>query len=148
MSLSEAYAKAVAQFRALRSEHHIASTFAALEAEQLGSTFGKSEIENLFEREKRSLATWDRKEELDEGALAARKRWKATVERPHVKQLEDENKSWSKGEEYVRLWQTGNRPNYIPALTLEAEPIDLNDQSDPLKLATLVTSPSRRPSAS
>ncbi|KAF8913048.1 mitochondrial ribosomal protein S25-domain-containing protein [Gymnopilus junonius] len=129
LTLSQAYAKAIAQFRALRSEHHIATTFAVMEAEQLGSTFGNSEIENAFQREKRSLATWDRKEELDEGALAARKRWKAIVERQHGKG------EWSKGVEYVKLWQEGSRPNYIPAISTSEE----GPTSESMDLANLLT---------
>jgi small subunit ribosomal protein S23 len=100
----------VAQFRSLRSEHHIATTFAAMEAQELGSTFGTSEIEHSFELQKKGLSTWEKKEEQDEGALAAQKRWKAIVERRHGAD------QWSKGEEYVRLWQQGVKPNYMPVL--------------------------------
>lgn len=111
LSLSDAYTNAVAQYRALRSEHHIATVYAAMEAEHYGSTFGPSENENSVELQKKALQTWSRKEEMDEGALAARKRWKALVEKNHgVNQ-------WTRGEEYVRLWQEGIRPNYSPALT-------------------------------
>ncbi|KIM47819.1 hypothetical protein M413DRAFT_439499 [Hebeloma cylindrosporum] len=110
LSLSDAYARAVAQFRSLRSEHHISTTFAAMEAQELGSTFGISEIEHSFELQKKGLSTWEKKEEQDEGAIAARKRWKAIVERQHGAD------QWSKGEEYVRLWQQGVKPNYMPAL--------------------------------
>ncbi|KAJ3514399.1 hypothetical protein NLJ89_g2400 [Agrocybe chaxingu] len=111
MSLSDAYGRAVAQFRALRSEHHIMTSFAAQEAEELGSTFGESEVESIFEANKRSIATWERKEEMDEGIAAARKRWKAIVGRNHGPN------QWTKGVEYVKLWQEGNKPNYMPALT-------------------------------
>ena len=55
--------------------------------------------------------TFERREELDEGAMAARKRWKAIVER------QDGTKEWTKGEEYVRLWKEGVRPTYAPVLT-------------------------------
>ena len=65
--------------------------------------------------EKKSLLTWERRAELDEGAIAARKRWKAIVDRhPGANQ-------WTKGMEYVRLWKEGVRPNYMPSLTM---PID------------------------
>jgi small subunit ribosomal protein S23 len=118
ISLSDAYTKAVAQYRALCSEHHIATVYAAMEAEHYGSTFGRSENEISVELQKKALQTWSRKEELDEGALAARKRWKALVEKNHgVNQ-------WTKGEEYVRLWQEGIRPNYSPALT---EPVQIDN---------------------
>lgn len=131
LSLSEAYAQAVAQFRALRSEHHIANSIAALEAEQLGTTFGPTQIEESFERQKQSLATWDRKEELDEGVLAAQKRWKAIVNRNHGAE------QWSRGMEYVRLWQEGVKPNYMPALTEAVIPVTkpVVNKVDPLDLS-------------
>ncbi|KAL0951464.1 hypothetical protein HGRIS_008152 [Hohenbuehelia grisea] len=113
--LSEAYSRAVAQFRALRSEHHIATLFATHEATHLGAIFGASENERAYFKELRSLETWSRSEELDEGAMAARKRWKAIVERSGGKQ------EWSKGQEYVRLWKEGIRPTYSPVLTQRAE---------------------------
>ncbi|KAG5654725.1 hypothetical protein H0H81_007481 [Sphagnurus paluster] len=116
--LAEAYTTAVAQFRALRSEHHVATTFAVMEAEHLGAIFSRGEIEHGFEKEKKGLVTFERREELDEGAIAARKRWKAVVER------NDGVKQWTKGEEYVRLWKEGVRPTYAPVLTkpLPAQP--------------------------
>ncbi|KAF7337459.1 37S ribosomal protein S25, mitochondrial [Mycena sanguinolenta] len=109
--LSQAYAQAIAQFRALRSEHHIATTFAVLEAEALGATFVRGEIEHAFEKEKRALATWERLDDIDEGSLAARKRWKMISEK-HVGQSQ-----WSKGVQYVKMWQAGNRVNYSPVMT-------------------------------
>lgn len=119
MSLSEAYARSVAQFRALRAEHHIATTVAIKEAKELGSDFGPSEIERAHEMEIKSLATWERQAELDEGAIAARKRWKGIVERqPGANQ-------WTKGVEYVRLWNEGIRPNYMPQLTTPIQPQDM-----------------------
>jgi len=124
LSLSEAYASSVAQFRALRSEHHISTTVAVKEAEALGSIFGPSEIEEANEMEKKSLLTWERRAELDEGAIAARKRWKAIVDRhPGANQ-------WTKGMEYVRLWKEGVRPNYMPSLTT---PIPQHKQEDLLQ---------------
>ncbi|GLB35963.1 putative mitochondrial ribosomal protein S25 [Lyophyllum shimeji] len=109
--LAEAYKTAVAQFRALRSEHYVATTFAVMEAEYLGAVFSRGEIAHAFEKEKRGLDTFERREELDEGAIAARKRWKAVVERT------EGVKEWTKGEEYVRLWKEGVRPTYAPLLT-------------------------------
>jgi small subunit ribosomal protein S23 len=111
MPLTSAYARAIAQFRSLRSEHHIATSFAALEAEAHGAVFGPGEIERGFEIEKRNLATWERREDLDEGAIAARKRWKAIADRTSGQG------EWSRGQEYVRLWKEGVRPTYLPALT-------------------------------
>lgn len=116
--LSQAYAQAIAQFRALRSEHHIATTFAVLEAEHLGAVFVRGEIEHAFEKEKRALATWERLDDIDEGSLAARKRWKMIAEK-HVGESQ-----WSKGVEYVKMWQAGNRVNYSPAMTSPIEDDD------------------------
>ncbi|TFK36898.1 mitochondrial ribosomal protein S25-domain-containing protein [Crucibulum laeve] len=123
VSLSAAYATAVAQFRALRAERHIATVFAITEAQALGTRFMDTEIEHAFEKEKRSLATWERREELDEGALAARKRWKAIIDK--------DSTEWSKGKEYVRLWKEGVRPTYSPALTMPVEqPIAVHESAD------------------
>lgn len=52
---------------------------------------------------------------MDEGAMAARKRWKAIIERSGG------NEAWSRGEEYVRLWKEGARPTYSAALTEPAQ---------------------------
>ncbi|EAU92728.1 hypothetical protein CC1G_01773 [Coprinopsis cinerea okayama7 len=110
VSLSEAYARSVAQFRALRSEHHVATVFAVMEAEALGGTFAPDEVDRTFQKEAEALETWQLKEKKDEGALAARKRWKAIVEK------RDGVDQWTKGEEYVRLWKEGVRPDYSPIL--------------------------------
>jgi small subunit ribosomal protein S23 len=84
---------------------------AALEAEAYGSVFGPSEIEIGFLKEKKALQTWERKDELDQGALAARKRWRAIIEK------EGGVSEWTKGQEYVKLWKKGIRPTSSPALT-------------------------------
>lgn len=115
MTISESYLRAVAQFRALRSEHHIASAFAVNEAEVFGSVFENTEIENTFEKELKVLESWKQEEQMDEGAIAARKRWKAIVER-NVGESE-----WTKGEEYVKLWKDNVKAEYAPALT---QPVD------------------------
>lgn len=115
LSLSYAYARAVAQFRALRSERHIAMTMAIYEAEHLGAVWQNSEIAHGFQKEIKSLATWERQSELDEGAMAARKRWRS-IAMEHT-----EDREWSKGQEYVRLWKEGFTPKYAPALTEPAK---------------------------
>ncbi|KAJ7675366.1 mitochondrial ribosomal protein S25-domain-containing protein [Mycena rosella] len=122
--LSQAYARSIAQFRALRSEHHIATTFAVMEAEALGGTFVRGEIEHAFEKEKRAVATWEKLEELDEGQLIARKRWKMIAER-HVGETD-----WSQGGQYVKMWREGIRVNYSPALTNPVEDEGEEDESD------------------
>ena len=122
LPLTNAYTAAVAQFRSLRSEHHIARTVALREAEAYGIEFGPSQVDISVAKEDKALGTWHRKAELDAGALAARKRWKTIVER--------EPGPWSRGQEYVRLWQEGVRPTYSPVLSGSApseEDIDLGE---------------------
>jgi hypothetical protein len=83
LSISKAYASAIAQFRALRAEQEVANATAALEAEAYGGSFGQTEIERNFEREGKALQTWTRgASHLDEGEVAARKRWKAGLHSP------------------------------------------------------------------
>ena len=110
--LNRAYAQAIAQYRALRAEHHVATVTAALEAEAYGAKFPMTNIEQNFWKEQRELEGWEKKEELDAGAIAARKRWKAIVDRKGGVGSE-----WSKGQDYVRLWKEGLRPTYMPSLT-------------------------------
>lgn len=114
LNISEAYLRAVAQFRALRSEHHIATTYATLEAETFGAIFENMEIENAFEKERKALELWKQEEQMDESALVAKKRWKAIVER------DIGESEWTKGEEYVRLWKENIKAEYAPQIT---EPI-------------------------
>ena len=117
LPLSEAYKQAIYQFRSLRSEHYIATRHAVTEARYLGATFLPTEIQHAYNKEVRNMDTWQRKEENDEAALTASKRWKANVER------QQGINQWTKGEEYVRLWKEGIQPDYSPALT---EPITQN----------------------
>jgi small subunit ribosomal protein S23 len=111
LPLSDAYSASIAQFRALRSEHDIATTFAALEAEHYGSQFGPTETETGFARELNAIKTWDVDERYDQGAIVARKRWKAVVERDHPMT------EWTGGQQYAKLWREGVRPDYSPAST-------------------------------
>ncbi|KAJ7446404.1 mitochondrial ribosomal protein S25-domain-containing protein [Mycena galericulata] len=122
--LSQAYARAVAQFRALRSERHIATTFAVMEAEALGAVFIRGEIEHAFEKEKRALATWEKLTDMDEGSLVARKRWKMIAD------AHEGETNWSKGVEYVKMWQAGVRVNYSPALT---RAVDEDEGDEPVE---------------
>jgi small subunit ribosomal protein S23 len=110
--LSQAYARAVAQFRSLRGEHHIATTTAALEAEAYGAIFPPTAIEQGFVKEQKQIEAWKSKDELDAGAIVARKRWRAIIERQGRV-----GSKWSKGQDYVRLWKDGVRPTYAPSLT-------------------------------
>lgn len=110
--LSEAYTSAIAQFRSLRSEQHIATAFAAQEAEAYGAVFGPSATAIGFAKEATVLAANRIKsEQMDEGELVARKRWRVKLDRGGPPG------EWTKGQEYVRLWKEGMRPDYAPALT-------------------------------
>jgi small subunit ribosomal protein S23 len=109
MTLSRAYATAVAQFRALRIEQEAATNAAALEAEAYGATFMAGEIEHEFAREGAAIASWTRQAgESDEGEIAARKKWRAIVDRTAG------TGPWTRGTEYQRLWREGQRPDYRP----------------------------------
>ena len=59
--LSEAYARAVAQFRSLRGEHHIATTTAVMEAEAYGAVFAPTAIEQGFAKEQMHIEAWQSK---------------------------------------------------------------------------------------
>ena len=107
LPLSEAYATAVTQFRALRSEHHIATRVAVAEAEAYGAVFGPTETEKGFLKEEEHLKTWETSKSSERGSLEARKRWKAIADR------KGNVGAWTRGEEYVRLWREGIRPNYV-----------------------------------
>jgi small subunit ribosomal protein S23 len=112
VSLSNAYATAVAQYRALRSEHHLMSAFAAQEAESYGARFGRTPIEEGFRAESAILRRNERRQlEADNEERIALKRWRANVG-PAGPAGE-----WSKGREYVRLWREGVRPDYARSLT-------------------------------
>jgi len=111
LSLINAYSATVAQFRSLRAEHHISSAISLLEAESYGISFGPSQVDIVFDKEEKALQTWMGKNNLDAQALAARKRWKAIIERTAAVS------AWTRGQEYTRLWKEGVRPDYSPVLT-------------------------------
>ena len=108
--LTHAYAAAVAQFRALRSEHQIMTQIALLEAEHYGIQFGPSLSEKTFEEEEKALTSWQKGVQADAMENAARKRWRMIPEKVGTPG------AWTKGEEYVRQWQEGIRPSYAPSL--------------------------------
>lgn len=114
LPLTQAYASAVNQFRALRSERQVASNIALLEAESIGIQFGPSMLERTFMLEEKSFETWKRTHETDMAASTARKRWRMIMESVNTKE------TWSRGQDYVRLWQQGVRPTYSPALATSA----------------------------
>ncbi|KAI6007165.1 mitochondrial ribosomal protein S25-domain-containing protein [Pisolithus albus] len=106
VSLTVAYTRAVAEFRALRAEHDIASSFSRLEAEAYGATF-PSEVDRTFQKEDMVYRAPERKRALDEGALLARKRWRAILNIDSGM-----GNTWSKGHEYARLQDQGVRPRH------------------------------------
>lgn len=88
----------------------MASKVALLEAEHYGIQFGPSLTDKMFEEEEKALNSWQKDVQADAKENAARKRWRMipeTVGTPGT---------WSKGTEYVRLWQQGVRPSYAPML--------------------------------
>lgn len=130
ITLSDAYATSISQFRSLRAVQHVATRFAAQAAKAYGASFGPSDTERGFEAENRVLDANELKtERLDDSARLARSRWRMVALQSHGREEEAssigvgnvdspaDRKAWSRGEEYVRLWKEGVRPNYSPALT-------------------------------
>ncbi|KZS95807.1 hypothetical protein SISNIDRAFT_547974 [Sistotremastrum niveocremeum HHB9708] len=118
MPLPLAYETGVAQFQALRSEFELTRAFAAYEARTYGAQFGLSESELHFKKEIAALKTWQYNVETDEGAAAARKRWKAIADSPV------DPGTWSQGQDYVRLWKNGIRPEYTALVAAEPPATD------------------------
>ena len=83
---------------------------ARLEAQANGIEFGPTQVEVVYGMEEDALDSWQRRRHFDASALAARKRWKAIIEKDY------DQGTWSKGKEYVRLWKEGVRPDYLPVL--------------------------------
>jgi small subunit ribosomal protein S23 len=120
LALSDAYAASVAQFRTLRAVQHVATRFAAQQATIAhGARFGPSATSRGFAAEDSVLEAAERRSErLDDSTRLARRRWRMV---PLGTGSSGSGTEWSRGEEYVRLWREGVRPDYSPALT---EPID------------------------
>ncbi|KAG7452392.1 uncharacterized protein BT62DRAFT_926580 [Guyanagaster necrorhizus] len=112
LPLTFAYTRAVAQFRALRSEHQVARRFAVLEVESYGRVFKTSQVQLGFEKEKKALDTWEEASSVDAGEFAARKRWRSIAAN-----FAGGAQEWTRGEQYTALWRKGVRPTYAPALT-------------------------------
>ncbi|SJL06289.1 uncharacterized protein ARMOST_09625 [Armillaria ostoyae] len=112
LPLTFAYTRAVAQFRALRSEHHVARRFAVLEVESYGRVFKTSQVQLGFEKEKKALDTWEEASSVDAGEFAARKRWRSIAAN-----FAGGSQEWTRGEQYTSLWKKGAKPTYAPALT-------------------------------
>lgn len=138
LTLSDAYATSVSQFRTLRAVQHVAARFAAQAATAHGARFGPSVTARGFEAENKVLKENDlRSERLDDSARLARRRWRmvalgsgSSESSEGVTAGEDatvNRNAWSRGEEYVRLWKEGVRPDYSPALTEPISPVDTAD---------------------
>ncbi|KAH8990148.1 mitochondrial ribosomal protein S25-domain-containing protein [Lactarius hatsudake] len=122
LALSDAYAASVAQFRTLRAVQHVATRFAAQQASIAhGARFGPSATARGFAAEGAVLEADERRSErLDDSTRLARRRWRMV---PLGNGGSSSSGSeWSRGEEYVRLWREGVRPDYSPALTEPIEP--------------------------
>ena len=117
LPLSEAYAAAVLQFRALRSEQKIAAQIARLEAEHFGTKFKPGPIQQGFDREEENLKSWTQKKYMESESNEARKRWKMVASTPQG----ERPVQWTEGKTYTRLWKDGIRPDYSPALSDAAE---------------------------
>ncbi|KAG8219651.1 mitochondrial ribosomal protein S25-domain-containing protein [Butyriboletus roseoflavus] len=107
LSLTVAYTRAVAEFRALRAEYDIANTFARMEAESYGTVY-PSEIDRTFEKEDKVYKSAERKKALDESALRARKRWRAILNLDSGM-----GNTWSRGQEYIKRQKDGVRPSHL-----------------------------------
>lgn len=149
LTLSDAYATTIDQFRTLRAVQHVAARFAAQAASAYGARFGASATARGVEVENKVLdANELRTERLDDSARLARNRWRMVTVGSRGEQEESSGvgfgfgvgvgvgvgnvdsanrKAWSRGEEYVRLWKEGVRPDYSPALTESITPIDFAD---------------------
>jgi small subunit ribosomal protein S23 len=136
LTLSDAYATSIAQFRTLRAVQHVATRFAAQAASANGAYFGPSATAQGFEVENRVLdANELRTERLDDSARLARNRWRMVTLGSRGEGVggvvgnvdSADRKAWSRGEEYVRLWKEGVRPDYSPALTESVAPVDSAD---------------------
>ncbi|KAH9081568.1 mitochondrial ribosomal protein S25-domain-containing protein [Lactarius deliciosus] len=123
LALSDAYAASVAQFRTLRAVQHVATRFAAQQASIAhGARFGPSATARGFAAEGAVLEADERRSErLDDSTRLARRRWRM-VPLGNGSSSNSSGGDWSRGEEYVRLWREGVRPDYSPALTEPIEP--------------------------
>lgn len=112
ISLSEAYAHAVSQFRSLRAEHEMATATAYREAEFYGADFGPTEIQNTFDREQRFVDSWDSGSRTKRRSSEVDNRWRAILPKRGKKG------SWTGGQEYVQLWKEGVRPSFARVLNV------------------------------
>lgn len=98
-----------------------AKRFALMEARHYGVEFGPSQVDINFQKEEKALNTFAQHHEQRLEESMARKRWRAIVQRASPPP------SWTKGQDYTRLWQEGVRPNYSP---LQPPPLVASPQLD------------------
>ena len=145
LPLAEAYKSAIMQFRALRSEHQIATAFAVQEAEAYGSVFGSREIDRGFERERKSIASF-----LPTVQAAAQHRnklpWTPVWSMPGIPPPAEE---WTHGRDYADRVKEGKRPIYTPEYVAVADE-SLEDAEDEVEvtLEAPVAAPAVRERAS
>ncbi|GJJ12483.1 hypothetical protein Clacol_006725 [Clathrus columnatus] len=135
--LTLAYSQSVRQYDALRSEQHIMTRFALLEARAHGAEFrvgahridsDSPEVERGFEMEQRALESWSEiggfgtPNAPTANMHATWKRWKVLAEPPRI-----EGEEWSGGEDYVSRWKKGVRPNYERSQKM-IEPLELEEK--------------------
>lgn len=101
--LSEAYASAVAQYRALRSERTVATAVAVLEAEAMGVQFGPTEIERGFDLETKALQSWQSGTGGGMASSGGSKQWAAEAPNEFLR-------PWTRGQDYVARWKDGVTP--------------------------------------
>ena len=105
------------QFRALRSEHQIATAFAAQEAEYYGAKFGPSEMDRGFEKEREAISSF--LPSVREAAkLRSKLPWTSEWQMPGLPQPAE---SWTHGRAYAERVAKGETPNYSPILPRDEE---------------------------
>lgn len=115
MPLSSAYAEAITQFRALRSEQAVATSIAQHEARFYGAQLAPSSLEKGTELTGKALATWGSSSSSSGtrrkvGGVSIKNRFFAVWKgRTGTKAY------WSRGEGYVRRWMRGMPPDLWPA---------------------------------
>lgn len=109
----------------------MATMVAVSEAEAYGAQFGRLETEKLFDIEEKVLESWN-VDPTVQASLESRKRWRTIIERT------GSVGEWTRGEEYVRLWKEGIRPDYAPvAITASTENLSAPQRAIPGSMSEL-----------
>lgn len=130
--------ESVQQYDALKSEQHIMSRFALLEARAHGAKFSvgahridsdSPEVDRGFDMEQSALESWSESGGIGNGNMssadmhAARKRWKAVAQPPSI-----QGEEWSGGDDYVKRWKNGIWPNYEPQLSSNEPAVQVENE--------------------